>query len=178
MNLKYIILDRDGVINKDSSEYIKNANEFDPLPRSLEAIKILSDNSFNIIIISNQSGIDRGFIKAYDFIQINNKMIDLIEKVGGSIMAVLYCPSLPTSTNLNRKPNPGMFLNIAQRMNIDLSKCYSIGDSPRDIEASTLVNCRAIGVRTGNGKKIEANNIHNVPIFDDLYDAVNFVISH
>ena len=116
MNPKYIILDRDGVINKDSSEYIKNANEFDPLPRSLEAIKILSDNSFNIIIISNQSGIDRGFIKAYDFIQINNKMIDLIEKAGGSIMAVLYCPSLPTSTNLNRKPNPGMFLNIAQQL--------------------------------------------------------------
>ena len=79
MNLKYIILDRDGVINKDSSEYIKNANEFDPLPRSLEAIKILSDNSFNIIIISNQSGIDRGFIKAYDFIQIKIIQIKIVK---------------------------------------------------------------------------------------------------
>ena len=105
-------------------------------------------------------------------------MINLIEKAGGSIVAILYCPSLPTSTNLNRKPNAGMFLDIAHRMNINLSKCYSIGDSPRDIEASSSVNCKVIGVRTGNGKKIENNNKYNVPIFDDLYDAVNFIISH
>ena len=175
---KYIILDRDGVINKDSSEYIKTANEFEPLPRSLEAIKILSDNNFNIIIISNQSGIDRDLITPNDFVQINIKMLSLIEKAGGSILAVLYCPSLPTSTNLNRKPNAGMFIDIAQRMNINLSSCYSIGDSPRDIEASSLVNCKAIGVRTGNGKKIESDNKYNIPLFKDLYDAVNFIVSH
>ena len=175
---KYIILDRDGVINKDSLDYIKNADEFEPLPRSLEAIKILSDNNFNIIIISNQSGIDRGLITPNDFIQINIKMINLIEKAGGSILAVLYCPSLPTSVNPNRKPKSGMFSDIAQRMNLDLSDCYSVGDSPRDIEASSLVHCKPIGVRTGNGKKIESDNKYNIRIFNDLYDAVNFIISH
>ena len=83
---------------------------------------------------------------------------NLDQEIFFPIFAVLYCPSLPTSTNLNRKPNAGMFIDIAKRMNIDLSNCYSIGDSPRDIEASSLVDCKAIGVRTGNGKKIESEH--------------------
>ena len=174
---KYIILDRDGVINIDSSTFVKDQNEFIPIPRSLDAIRILSDNNFNIIVISNQSGIDRGLISPSNFIHINIKMINLIEKSGGTIQAVLYCPEGPMSNDINRKPNPGMFLDIAERLNITLASCFSIGDSPRDIEASISAKCKPIGVRTGNGKKIENNNKFKVPIFDDLYDAVSYVIS-
>ena len=82
---KYIILDRDGVINQDSPNYIKTPNEFIPLPRSLSAIKLLTDNDFNIIIISNQSGINQGLISPSNFIQINLKMMSLIDKSGGEI---------------------------------------------------------------------------------------------
>ena len=70
---KYIILDRDGVINKDSSTFVKDQYEFIPIPRSLDAIRILSDNNFNIVVISNQSGIDRGLISPSNFIAINIK---------------------------------------------------------------------------------------------------------
>ena len=118
---KYIILDRDGVINKDSSSFVKDQYEFIPIPRSLDAMRILSDNNFNIIVISNQSGIDRGLISPSNFIDINIKMINLIEKSGGTIQAVLYCPEGPMSNDVNRKPNPGMFLDIAERMNINLA---------------------------------------------------------
>tara|TARA_B100001564_G_C20663225_1_gene682528 strand:- start:2590 stop:3129 length:540 start_codon:yes stop_codon:yes gene_type:complete len=174
---KYIFLDRDGVINIDSNEYIKTVDEWEPLPRSIEAIKRLSDNNYQIIIISNQSGIDRGLINPIDFIHINVKMLSMVNGAGGSIAAILYCPSLPSSKNPNRKPKPGMFLDIAERMNIKLSRCYAIGDSPRDIEASYAAKCKPIAVRTGNGAKIDDNNEYNVPIFDDLLDAVDFVLS-
>ena len=175
---KFIILDRDGVINADSDDYIKSADECEAIPRSVDAIKKLSDNNFQVIIISNQSGIDRGLISPLDFIQINIKMISAIDRAGGSISAILYCPSLPTSIDPNRKPSPGMFIDIASRMNIKLSNCYAIGDSPRDIEASVAAKCIPLAVRTGNGYKIENNNKFKVPIFDDLYDAVDFVLKN
>jgi D-glycero-D-manno-heptose 1,7-bisphosphate phosphatase len=174
---KYIILDRDGVINQDSQNYIKTPNEFIPLPRSLSAIKLLTDNDFSIIIISNQSGINQGLISPSNFIQINLKMMSLIDKSGGAISATLYCPLLSSSDSFNRKPNPGMYINIADRMNIDLTSCYAIGDSPRDIEAARAVDCKALGVLTGNGIEIQENNKYDIPIFTDLYEAAEFVIS-
>ena len=85
MPQKYIILDRDGVINKDSDDYIKTAEEWEVIPRSIDAIKKLTDNNFQVIIISNQSGIDRGLISPLDFMQINNKMFSAVDKAGGSI---------------------------------------------------------------------------------------------
>ena len=174
---KYIILDRDGVINRDSREYIKTPNEFIPLPRSLSAIKLLTDNDFSIIIISNQSGINQDLISPSNFIQINLKMISLIEKSGGAISALLYCPSLSSSDSFNRKPKPGMYIDIADRMNINLASCYAIGDSPRDVEAARAANCKALGVLTGNGREIQKNNKYDIPIFSDLYEAAEFVIS-
>ena len=176
MKQKYIILDRDGVINYDSPDYIKSPDEWEPIARSLKAIKKLTDNNFNIIIISNQSGVDRGLISPLNFIEINTKMITMIEKSGGTISAVLYCPSLPSEDNPNRKPNPGMYFDIAERMNINLPDCYSVGDSPRDIQASLAAGCKPIAVRTGNGALIEYDNQYNVPIFDDLLDAVDSVV--
>ncbi len=175
---KYIILDRDGVINKDSDDYIKSADEWQAIPRSIDAIKKLTDNNFQVIIITNQSGIERGLISPLDFMQINNKMLNMIDRAGGSIAAILYCPSLPTSKNPNRKPGPGMFMDIAERLNIQLSNCYAIGDSPRDIEASLAAKCMPLAVRTGNGSKIENKSKLKIPIFDDLYDAVDFVLNN
>ena len=177
-NQKYIILDRDGVINIDSPSFIKTADEWNPIPKSLDAIKRLSENEYKIIIISNQSGLGRGIISYADFIKINLKMINQIIKMGGSILATLYCPSLPTKNNMNRKPGNGMFTEIAQRLYITLNNCYSIGDSPRDIDASLLSNCRPLGVRTGNGYDIEKNTKYKIPMFNDLSDAVDYVLKH
>ena len=175
-NQKYIILDRDGVINIDSSSYIKSADEWNSIPESLNAIKKLTEHEYQIIIISNQSGLGRGIISYNNFIEINLKMLSQINRIGGSILAVLYCPSLPTSECMNRKPETGMFSEIAGRLNISLDKCFSIGDSPRDIDASLSSKCKPLGLRTGNGKNIENNSKYNIPMFNDLNDAVNYVI--
>ena len=175
-NQKYIILDRDGVINIDSSSYIKSADEWNSIPESLNAIKKLTEHEYQIIIISNQSGLGRGIISYNNFIEINLKMLSQISRIGGSILAVLYCPSLPTSECMNRKPETGMFSEIAGRLNISLDKCFSIGDSPRDIDASLSSKCKPLGLRTGNGKNIENNSKYNIPMFNDLNDAVDYVI--
>ena len=175
-NQKYIILDRDGVINIDSSSYIKSADEWNSIPESLNAIKKLTEHEYQIIIISNQSGLGRGIISYNNFIEINLKMLSQISRIGGSILAVLYCPSLPTSECMNRKPETGMFSEIAGRLNISLDKCFSIGDSPRDVDASLASNCKPLGLRTGNGKNIENNSKYNIPMFNDLNDAVDYVI--
>lgn len=177
INEKYIILDRDGVINHDSKSYIKTADEWKPIDRSLEAIAKLTENNFNIIIITNQSGIERGLITPSEFIKINLKMISEIYNSGGQITSILYCPSSPPSQSVFRKPNSGMFDEIASRLDLQLTSCYSIGDSPRDIEASIKAKCMTLAVRTGNGNEIEKNNFYNVPIFDDLFEATNFIIS-
>ena len=173
---KYIILDRDGVINFDSLDYIKTPDEWVPIPRSIEAIKKLCDEGYQIIIITNQSGIDRGIIQYNDFIDINTKMINEIDKVGGAISAILYCPTLPSVKNKYRKPGSGMFEEISERLNFSLKSCFSIGDSPRDIIASINAECKPLGVRTGNGSKISDDSSLNIPMFDDLYEAVEFVL--
>ncbi len=177
-NHKYIILDRDGVINIDSSNYIKSSDEWNAIPKSLEAIKKLTEHEYQIIIISNQSGLGRGIISYSDFIQINLKMLRQINRIGGSILAVLYCPNVPTDESINRKPGTGMFIDIARRLNISLKECYSIGDSPRDIEASLLSKCKPLGLRTGNGRDIENNFKYDIPMFNDLNDAVDYVIKN
>ena len=92
---KFIILDRDGVINFDSSEYIKSPSEWNPIPNSIKAIKILTDNDFNIIVITNQSAINRGLMSYEAFTRINMKMLDMVARAGGSIHSILYCPHTP-----------------------------------------------------------------------------------
>jgi len=173
---KFIILDRDGVINYESPEYIKTADEWKPIPRSLEAIKKLSEKDYQIIIITNQSGINRKIINYSDFVKINLKMLKEIEDTGGSIASIIYSPHTPDEKNIFRKPETGMFEEISRRLKFSLKDCYSIGDSPRDIEASILSGCKAIGVRTGNGSMIENDNKYKISIYDDLYDAVTAII--
>ena len=173
---KFIILDRDGVINYESREFIKTDNEWKPIPRSLEAIKKLNEKDYQIIIITNQSGINRNIINYNDFVKINLKMLEQIEKIGGSIASIVYSPYTPNEKNEFRKPKTGMFEEIARRLKFSLKNCYSIGDSPRDIEASILSGCKAIGVRTGNGLTIEEDNKYNIPIYDNLYNAVTAII--
>jgi|TARA_B110000238_G_C16057948_1_gene409121 D-glycero-D-manno-heptose 1,7-bisphosphate phosphatase len=177
-NSKYIILDRDGVINIDSLNYIKSADEWNAIPKSLEAIKKLTKHEYQVIIISNQSGLGRGIIPYSDFIQINLKMLKQINRIGGSILAILYCPSLPTDECINRKPGTGMFSEISERLSISLTECYAIGDSPRDIEAALSSECKPLGLRTGNGKDIESNLKYDIPMFNDLSDAVDYVIKN
>ena len=174
---KYIILDRDGVINYDSPSYIKTADEWEPISRSLEAISLLSKFEYKIIIISNQSGVSRGIIKYHNHLEIHKKLIDLCKKHSGNIFATYYCYDHPDQKTQLRKPNPGMYLDIAERLNINLSEVFAIGDSPRDMKAALSSGCNPLGVLTGNGKKI-SEEMPNIELFEDLYSATQFVIEY
>lgn len=174
---RYIILDRDGVINYDSPSHIKNTNEWKPIPRSLEAISLLSKNSYKILLISNQSGISRGIIDYENHLQIHSKLISLTSQCGGTIFSSYYCFDRPNSKSIRRKPKPGMYLELAERLSIDLSTTFAIGDSSRDMEAALSAGCKPLGVMTGNGKKLR-ETMPNIEMFDDLLEAAQFVIDH
>ena len=174
---RYIILDRDGVLNIDSSNYIKNSDEFLPVARSLEAISILTKNNYKILLISNQSGIGRGIIDYSNLINIHNKLIKLCRQYGGDIYGTYYCYDHPDLSSKNRKPKPGMYLELAARLDLNLHDVFAIGDSPRDIHAALASGCKPLGVRTGNGKKI-ADELPNIDMFNDLYDAVQYVVEY
>ena len=174
---KYIILDRDGVLNYDSPLYIKNARECIPILRSLDAVTLLTKHGYKILLISNQSGIGRGIINYDEFIKIHNSLIATCESHGGSIYSTYYCYDHPDEHSNFRKPKPGMFLDIADRLNINLGNIFAIGDSPRDIKAALASGCKPLGVMTGNDNKIK-DEMPNIDIFDDLLDAAKFVIEY
>ena len=174
---KFIILDRDGVINYDSDEYIKNSDEWVSIKRSIDAIKKLSNKNYHIIVITNQSGINRGLIEYEDFISIYMKMQNELSEYGAQIDTFLYCPNKPSQKTNLRKPNTGMYLEASKRLGFDLKESYAIGDSPRDMIAAINSGCTPIGLRTGNGHLIENDKKLNVKMFDDLLDAVDYILS-
>ena len=113
---KYIILDRDGVINQDSSAYVKTPDEWVPIERSMEAISLLTKNSYKIILISNQAGISRGIISYNEMLNIHQKLLKTCKKFGGDIFSTYYCYDHPDDNSSFRKPKPGMYLEISERL--------------------------------------------------------------
>ena len=174
---KFIILDRDGVINHESSAYVKTPDEWVPIDRSMEAISLLTKNSYKIILISNQAGVSRRIISYNEMLNIHQKLLKTCNKFGGDIFSTYYCYDHPDDNSSFRKPKPGMYLEISERLNIDLSRVFAIGDSIRDIKAALASGCKPLGVKTGNGSKL-ADEMPDLDIFDDLFDAVQFVIEN
>ena len=177
LNHKYIILDRDGVINHDSSAYIKNPQEWRPIKRSLEAISLLTKNSYRILLLSNQAGVSRGIIKYENLIKIHNKFISSCLDHGGNIFSTYYCYDHPDTNSTRRKPQSGMYLEIADRLGINLSDVFAIGDSPKDMIAALSSGCKPLGVKTGNGSEIK-DQMPEIILFNDLYDAAEYVIDY
>lgn len=151
--MKLIILDRDGVINQDSPEFIKSPDEWKPIPGSLEAIGRLSQAAFDIVILTNQSGIGRGLISADMLGQIHVRMLDYIQQYSGKIQSILFCPHHPDDECDCRKPKIGMYEELSERLNVGLSDSYSVGDSLRDLIAAKSAGAIPVLVKTGNGKK-------------------------
>ena len=176
-------LDRDGVINHDSSDYIKSWSEFHFLPGSIEAIKRLTLNGFLVFLITNQSAVSRGMISQKGLEYIHSRMIEEIEKGGGHIKDIFYCPHLPGDECTCRKPEPGLIYMAQKAYNLDISSAVMVGDSSKDIECAVNAGCgMTVLVRTGNGNKAEENlkekNIRPNFIANDLYHAVNWIILH
>ncbi|NMF89740.1 D-glycero-beta-D-manno-heptose 1,7-bisphosphate 7-phosphatase [Aromatoleum petrolei] len=153
MPQKLIILDRDGVINFDSDQFIKSPDEWKPIPGSLEAIARLNQWGWRVVVASNQSGVGRGLFGMDTLNAINEKMVKSLAQAGGRLDAIFFCPHSADSTCDCRKPKPGLFLQIAERFNVNLDRVPVVGDSLRDLQAGVAVGCKPYLVLTGKGMK-------------------------
>jgi D-glycero-D-manno-heptose 1,7-bisphosphate phosphatase len=176
--MKLVILDRDGVINYDSDQFIKTPDEWKPIPGSLEAIARLTHSGFRVVVCSNQSGVGRGLLDMATLNAINDKMYKALSPLGGRVDALFYCPHPAEANCACRKPRPGMFEDIAKRFNVQLSGVPSVGDSLRDMQASAAAGCQPMLVLTGKGKKtLAAGGVpEGTQVFDDLAAAVRAII--
>jgi D-glycero-D-manno-heptose 1,7-bisphosphate phosphatase len=151
--MKLVVLDRDGVINVDSDEYIKSPEEWTPIPGSLEAIARLTQAGFRVVVATNQSGLGRGLFDMTTLNAIHDKMHKAVNQRGGRIDAVFFCPHAQDAGCSCRKPQPGMLLEIAERFKLALAGVPAIGDSLRDLQAASAAGARPILVLTGKGKQ-------------------------
>jgi len=167
--VKLVILDRDGVINEDSPQYIKSVAEWHPIPGSLEAIARLCQAGFRVFITSNQSGLGQQLFDYDAFAAMNAHLQKALAELGGRIDGIFFCPDHPDHAGPMRKPAPGMLLDLAQRLGVSLEYIPAVGDSLRDIEAARSAGARPVLVRTGNGARTEkAHDLHGVAVYDDL----------
>ncbi|MBV1775256.1 D-glycero-beta-D-manno-heptose 1,7-bisphosphate 7-phosphatase [Burkholderiaceae bacterium DAT-1] len=179
MPTRLIILDRDGVINKDRDDFVKSAAEWVPLEGSLEAIARLNHAGWKVVIASNQSGIGRGFFTTADLNAMHAKMHRLLAKVGGRVDSIFFCPHTADMKCSCRKPAPGMYLDIAQRFDVKLSLTPVVGDSLRDVQAAETVGAPSFLVRTGKGMRtLAAGGLpESTLVMDNLADVVDHLLA-
>lgn len=168
--MKLVILDRDGVINHDSDKFIKSPDEWVPIPGSLEAIARLNREGYKVVIISNQSGVARGLLDTDMLAKIHAKMIESVRAKGGEIEAIFFCPHGPDDGCRCRKPLPGLFEEVADRLKVSLSGVPAVGDNEHDVLAARAVQAQPILVRTGKGRRTarRSKQLKDTPIYDDL----------
>ncbi|MBW1606888.1 MAG: D-glycero-beta-D-manno-heptose 1,7-bisphosphate 7-phosphatase [Deltaproteobacteria bacterium] len=179
---KVAFLDRDGVINRDSADYIKHWSEFEFLPKSLEALKQLKQNGFTTIVITNQSVIHRKMVSREGLDHIHTRMKASVQSSGGEITDIFFCPHTPEDRCDCRKPKPGLIYQAKKRYRIDLANAVMVGDTAKDIECARNAGCRyALLVKTGNGiqaeKILKEKAIHPDHVAQDLFNAVHWIIT-
>ncbi len=176
--MKLIILDRDGVINEDSDNYIRSPEEFIPLPGSLEAIARLHRAGYTIAVATNQSGIGRGYFDIDTLNRMHEKLAQQLAVHGGRIDGIFYCPHVNADQCECRKPKPGLLLDIKARFNTVMQDVPAVGDSLRDLQAARSVGARPILVRTGKGERTLAKGegLDGVPVYDNLAAFVNVLL--
>jgi D-glycero-D-manno-heptose 1,7-bisphosphate phosphatase len=174
----FIILDRDGVINYESTEYIKTPEEWIPIPGSLNAIAQLNRAGFHVVVATNQSGVARGFYDIAMLDSIHEKLMHELAAYGGYIEEIFFCPHHPDEHCVCRKPQPGLLYQIQDKYAVNLAKTFFIGDSWIDVQAANTVGCKPLLVLTGNGKKAAERHpeLLHVPTFADLAAAAEYVM--
>lgn len=168
--MKLIILDRDGVINQDSDDYVKSLEEWIPIPGSIEAIAQLSQAGWTVAVATNQSGLARGYFSAETLEAMHQRLRELVVAQGGDIALIEHCPHGPDDACDCRKPLPGLFRRIADHFDLkDLHGVPTVGDSRRDLEAGLQLGADPILVRTGKGlRTLEKPLPPGTRVFDDL----------
>lgn len=177
--MKLIILDRDGVINYDSDDYIKSPEEFVPIPGSLEAIARLNRAGYRVAVATNQSGVARGYYDEATLDAMHTKLKGLLAEVGGELAGIFYCPHLPSDDCDCRKPQPGLMHQIASAFGMELTGVPLVGDSLGDLMAGRAVGCVPYLVRTGKGERTIAKGegLEGVVIYNDLAAVVDALLA-
>lgn len=167
---RLVVLDRDGVVNQESVNFIRSPDEWIPLPGALGAIADLTKAGFAVVIATNQSGVGRGFFTADTLDSIHRRMTSAVEAEGGRLAGIFVCPHAPDADCECRKPRPGLMRQIEAAFGRPLAGEPVVGDSARDLRAAAAVGARAILVRTGNGRETEKilRADERVEVYDDL----------
>jgi len=177
--MKLIILDRDGVINHDSDDYIKSENEWEAIPGSLEAIARLNRDGYRVVVATNQSGLARGKFNVITLNSIHRKMRTHLSQYGGRIEAIFFCPHGPDENCACRKPEPGLFHEISRRLRLPLYKTIVVGDKLSDMQAALAAKAKPVLVKTGYGQTLlDSGKLPNdIAIFDDLASVADSLIN-
>jgi D-glycero-D-manno-heptose 1,7-bisphosphate phosphatase len=175
-----IFLDRDGVINQNRSDHVKSWGEFAFLPGSLAALARLARLGWPVVVGTNQGAIGRGLVSRAEVDEIHGRMIAEVTAFGGRIDAVLYCPHSPDEACACRKPKPGLLIEAAGRLSLDLSASFLVGDAESDLLAARAAGCAPVMVRTGRGDAefdaILRRGGGGCPVADDLSAAVDWIL--
>jgi len=186
--MKLVILDRDGVINRDTGDFIRSAEQWQPLPGSIEALVALHKAGYTVAVATNQSGLARGHFDLDDLEAMHAKLTELVERGGGSLSAIFYCPHGPDDGCKCRKPRPGLIDAIEAEFNTSAAGVPFIGDTLRDLQAGAAKDCELVLVKTGNGERTLSQldldeqgqySLQGLPVrvFDDLAAAVHALVS-
>ena len=175
---RLVMIDRDGVINEDSDEFIKSVAEWRPIAGSLEAIASLHRAGWQVAVVTNQSGVGRGLYDEATLAKIHEHMRERVRAAGGELAGVYYCPHLPDAGCECRKPKPGMFRALERDLGVSVLGAPYIGDRMSDVEAAEAVGARPMLVRTGTGAATVALlGPRRVPVFDDLAAAARSLLA-
>lgn len=178
--MKTVVLDRDGVINQNSPDYIKSPDEWHAIPGSLEAIVELNKHGIQVFIATNQSGIARGFYDHVGLDAIHHKMLTQLAEKGGQIERIFYCPHGPDEQCQCRKPKPGLLKQIEEAYPVEWSTTPFVGDSFKDIAAGQAMGARPVLVKTGNGEETLAQYPQlagKIVVANNLWDAVQLLLN-
>jgi D-glycero-D-manno-heptose 1,7-bisphosphate phosphatase len=177
-----VFLDRDGVINENlDGSYVHVWDDFRFLPGAVASIAALNRAGYPVVVITNQSGIGRGYMTEAALQEIHARMIAEVQAGGGHIDAVLYCPHAPQVGCDCRKPQPGMLHRAAADLGLALTQSYFVGDHLTDVQAGLAAGCRSILVLSGRGPSVRAQlaadaRYADVPVVDDLPAAVQLIL--
>ncbi|MFH1307843.1 MAG: D-glycero-beta-D-manno-heptose 1,7-bisphosphate 7-phosphatase [archaeon] len=173
MKSKAVFLDRDGVINEDKG-YVHKIEDFRVFPGVFEALKKLKQSDFKLVIVTNQSGIGRGYYSEQDYLELTEQIIKIFKQQDIEFDDILYCPHSPDENCDCRKPSPKLFLDAIKKFNLVPDNCWIIGDKFSDVKPAEKIGCKSILIKSSYTEKLTDNNLLTAK---DLYEAVEIILS-
>jgi D-glycero-D-manno-heptose 1,7-bisphosphate phosphatase len=174
---RYVLLDRDGVINRHIvNGYVARWQDFAFLPGVLAALRLLRENGYTVLVVSNQSCVGRGLLSWQELQAITRRMLLEVALAGGAIDKVYYCPHAPGAGCSCRKPQPGLLLKAMEEHQAWPAQIYMVGDSESDMEAAARAGCRGLLVQRGAFLQDGAGGGTFTNVVSDLLEAANLIV--